>query len=69
MDLTDELRDNLLDGDRQNKQAVIICLQFLIGKLQEQKARDAVLDLDNILHVTIETSGIGMYTDMNFVYD
>jgi hypothetical protein len=61
MDPRDKLFDNLPGGDRQDEQAVIICLQFPIGKLEEKKARDAVFDLDDILRTVIETSGVGMY--------
>lgn len=61
MDLTDELSHNSPDGDRQDEQAVIICLQFPIGKLQEKKALDAVFDLDDILREVVENSGVGSY--------
>jgi hypothetical protein len=53
MDLKDELLNNSPDGDRQEEQAVIICLQFPIGKLQGKKALAAVFDLDDILTVII----------------
>jgi len=66
MDLTDELVDNLPGGDRQDEQAVIICLQFPIGKLEEEKARDAVLDLDDILRTVIESSHVGIYNGHEF---
>jgi len=66
MNLTDELRDNLPGGDRQDEQAVIICLQFPIGKLQEQKALEAVFDLDDILRTVIETSQVGTYDGHEF---
>jgi hypothetical protein len=61
MDPADELLDNSPVGDRQDEQAVILCLQFPIGKLQEQKALDAIFDLDDILRDVIETSGVGRY--------
>lgn len=66
MDLTDELLDNSLVGDRQDEQAVIICLQFPIGKFEEQKALDAIFDLDDILRKVIETSGVGTYDGHEF---
>ena len=66
MDLTDTIVDDLPGGDRQDEQAVIICLQFPIGKLQEQKALDAVFDLDDILCSVIETSGAGHYDGHEF---
>src|SRR6266404_834920 len=65
MDLADELHRNSPIGSGR-EQAVIICLQFPIGKLQEQKARDAVLDLDDILRVVIETSCVGIYGGHEF---
>ena len=61
MDLKDELSDNLFDGDRQDEQAVIICLQFPIGKLKNKKALDAVFELDDIFQEVIETSRVGNY--------
>ena len=66
MDLTDELLDNLPGGDRQDEQAVIICLQFPIGKLQNQKALNAIFDLDAIIREVIETSGVGTYDGNEF---
>jgi len=66
MDLTDELFDNSPDGDRQDEQAVIISLQFPIGKLQEKKARDAVFDLDEILRDVVEASGVGTFGGNEF---
>ena len=65
MDLTDELVDNLPGGDRQG-QAVIICLQFPIGKLQKQKALNAIFELDAIIREVIETSGVGTYDGNEF---
>lgn len=62
MDLTDELLDNSPGGDRQDEQAVIICLQFPIGKFEEQKALDAITDLGDILRDVVETSGVGRYS-------
>jgi hypothetical protein len=61
MDLADELLDNSPIGSRQDEQAVIICLQFPIGKFEEQKARSAIIDLDKIVREIIETSGVGIY--------
>jgi|ERR1700722_3793112 hypothetical protein len=61
MDLTDKLLDNLPGGDRQDEQAVIICLQFPIGKFENKRALDAIYDLDAIIREIIETSGVGMY--------
>jgi len=66
MDLTDELLDNSQVGDRQDEQAIIICLQFPIGKFEEQKARAAINDLDEILRDAIETSGVGIYDGHKF---
>lgn len=66
MDLTDELFDNSPAGVRQDEQAVIICLQFPIGKFEEQKALDAVFDLDKILRNVIETSDTGRYVGNEF---
>jgi hypothetical protein len=66
MDLKDELLDNLSDGDRQDEQAVIICLQFPIGKFENIKARDAINDLNIILRETVETSGVGIYDGYEF---
>jgi len=66
MDLSDELHDNSPRGIRQDEQAVIISLQFPIGKLQQRKALGAVLELDAILRVVIETSGIGTYGGNEF---
>ena len=66
MDRTDELLDNSQVGDRQDEQAVIICLQFPIGKFENQKARDAVFDLDSLLREVIETSGVGTYNGHEF---
>jgi len=66
MNLTDELLDNSPVGDRQDEQAVIICLQFPIGKFEEQKALAAIFDLDNILREVIETSGVGRYDGNEF---
>jgi hypothetical protein len=66
MDLTDELHGNSPIGSRQDEQAVIICLQFPIGKLQNKKALDAVFDLDDILQEVVETSGVGRYDGHEF---
>ena len=66
MDLTDELFDNSPGGDRQDEQAVIICLQFPIGKFENEKARDAIFDLDEILREVIETSDVGTYNGHEF---
>jgi hypothetical protein len=66
MDLTDELLDNSPGGDRQDEQAVIICLQFPIGKFENKKARKAIFDLDSIMRETIETSGVGIYDGFEF---
>lgn len=60
MYLTDELSDNSPIGSG-GEQAVIICLQFPIGKLQEKKARSAIEELHSIFHDVMETSGIGLY--------
>src|SRR6185503_20215620 len=65
MDLTDELFDNSLLGSGRD-QAVIICLQFPIGKLQQQKALNAVFELDSILREAVETSGAGSYGGNEF---
>lgn len=61
MDLTDDLRGGFPGGSRQGEQAVIICLQFPPGKLEEQKARKAIADLNDILQILIATSGVGTY--------
>lgn len=66
MDLTDELLDNLPGGDRQDEQAVIICLQFSIGKFENKKAINAIFDLDTIFREIIETSGVGRYDGHKF---
>lgn len=66
MDPTDELLDNSPVGVRQEEQAVIICLQFPIGKLENKKALDAVFDLDDIIREVIETSGVGRYDGHEF---
>jgi hypothetical protein len=66
MDLTDELSDNSQVGDRQDEQAVIICLQFPIGKFEEKKARNAIFDLDDIFRNVVETSGVGRYAGNKF---
>lgn len=66
MDLTDELFHNSPDGDRQDEQAVIICLQFPIGKLQQKKALDAVFDLDDIFREIVESSHVGRYDGHEF---
>jgi hypothetical protein len=66
MDLTDELFDNSPDGDRQDEQAVIICLQFPLGKLKQQKALNAIFELDEILREVIELSGVGTYGGNEF---
>ena len=66
MDLTDELLDNSQVGDRQDEQAIIICLQFPIGKFEEQKARSAISDLNEILREAIETSDVGIYDGHKF---
>jgi hypothetical protein len=69
MDLKDELLNNSPDGDRQEEQAVIICLQFPIGKLQGKKALAAVFDLDDILREVVETSGVGISNGHNTCVD
>ena|SRR5258708_19116186 len=61
MNLADELPDNSRVGDRQDEQAVVICLQFPIGKLQEKAAHDAVVDLGEIFNTVMESSGVGTY--------
>jgi hypothetical protein len=66
MDLTDELFDNSPRGIRQDEQAVIICLQFPIGKFKKQKALDAIFELDKILREVIEISGVGTYGGNEF---
>src|SRR5215470_17080653 len=66
MNLKDELPNNSPRGDRQDEQAVIICLQFPKGKLQQQKARNAVFELDAILREVIETSDVGTYGGNEF---
>lgn len=66
MILKDELVTDLSDGNRQGEQAVIICLQFSVGKLQEKKALDAIFDLDDIFRTILETSGIGTYDGHEF---
>ncbi len=66
MDLTEELFDNSPEGNDGRKQAVIICLQFPIGKLQEKKALNAVFELDAILRDVIETSKVGTYGGNEF---
>lgn len=66
MDLTDELFDSSPIGSRQDEQAVIICLQFPIGKLQQKRALNAVFELDAILREVIETSGVGSYGGNEF---
>ena len=66
MDLTDELLDNSPGGDRQDEQAVIICLQFPIGKFENKKAQTAIFDLDGIVKEIIETSGVGIYDGFEF---
>jgi hypothetical protein len=66
MDPQDELHGNSPIGSRQDEQAVIICLQFPIGKLQQQRARDAIVDLGNIFRDAVETSGVGTYTGYEF---
>ena len=58
MDLTDDFSPV---GDRQEEQAVIICLLFPIGKFENKKALDAVFDLGEIIREVIETSGKGIY--------
>jgi hypothetical protein len=66
MDLTDELLDNSPIGSRQDEQAVIICLQFPIGKFENKKAQTAIFDLDGIVREVIETSGVGIYDGFEF---
>jgi len=63
MNLTDEFSPV---GDRQDEQAVIICLQFPIGKFENKKAFDAVFDLEEIIRDAIETSGTGSYDGHEF---
>jgi hypothetical protein len=66
MILTDELGDNLSGGNRQDEQAVIVCLQFPAGKLQKKKALDAVLDLDDIFRNVLEIAHCGSYDGHEF---
>jgi hypothetical protein len=66
MDLTDELSDNSPRGDRQDEQAVIICLQFPKGKLKQEKALAAIFELDAIFREIIEASGVGNYGGNEF---
>jgi hypothetical protein len=66
MDLTDELHDNSPRGNRQDEQAVIICLQFPKGKLQNKKALNAILELGAIVREVIETSCVGTYGGNEF---
>ena len=66
MILTDELVDNLPGGKRQDEQAVIICLQFPVGKLQEQKAIDALSDLGDIFSLILETSCVGRFERIEY---
>lgn len=54
-------KSHLSDGNRQGEQAVIVCLQFPVGKLQNKKALDAIFDLDDIFADVIQTSGVGNY--------
>lgn len=61
MDLRDGFNHNSPDGDRQEEQAVIIRLQFPIGKLENKRALAAIFDLGNIFKEVIEASGLGMY--------
>lgn len=61
MDLTDDLRGGLPGDSRQDEQAVIICLQFPVGKFEDENALAAVVDLDDIFTSVIETSGLGTY--------
>ena len=63
MDLTDDFSPV---GDRQDEQAVIICLRFPIGKFENKKALDAVFDLGEIIREVIETSGKGTYKGHTF---
>lgn len=65
MDLKEELFDNSPIGSGR-EQAVILCLQFPIGKLQQKKALNAVFELDTILREVIETSGVGNYGGNEF---
>lgn len=67
MDRTDELLNNSPIGTRQDEQAVVICLQFPIGKFEKKKARNAILDLDSILREIIETSCVGRYHGHKFI--
>jgi hypothetical protein len=65
MELTDELLEMLPGGNTQ-EQAVIICLQFPIGKFQQKKALDAIFDLDAIFREVVEASGVGNYAGNEF---
>ncbi|MGI8420531.1 MAG: hypothetical protein ACR2LN_07885 [Candidatus Levyibacteriota bacterium] len=66
MILTDKLADHLSGGDRQDEQAVIVCLQFPAGKFQNKKAQAAIFDLNDIFRVVIETSDYGSYNGYEF---
>jgi len=66
MNLKDELPGNSPRGNRQDEQAVIICLQFPKGKLENKKALNAIFELEAILREVIHQSEVGTYGGNEF---
>lgn len=66
MNLKDELPGNSPRGNRQDEQAVIICLQFPKGKLENKKAQNAIFELEAILREVIQLSEVGTYGGNEF---
>lgn len=62
----DKVIDNLPSGGVDDEQAVIICLQFPVGKFESKSALEAIFDLDDIINSVIETTGVGIYDGSEF---
>ena len=66
MVLKDKLDTNLSSGNRQDEQAVIICLLFPGGKLRNPNALKALNDLAKLIAEIITTSGLGTLLGYRF---
>lgn len=63
INVEDLLKDYLPDPDQH---AVLICLQFEVGELDNNKKVNAVFKLDEILCEIVEKTGVGKYDGNEF---
>lgn len=57
----------VIEDKFEREQALIICLQFRPGKFEDEAVVNALFDLEEIIQLVVEETGVGVYDGNEFL--